>query len=126
VAVSVSNVDFMKRVCHLTTKIYREILCVKSHHGERIMNITMGHGGLDHDQFRTFSWTQYSIALSWDLLVWISVKSRIPFSFTDFITSPELSGDLYISPDTYHTQIIEYLLEGVYRRVLFSLHRKSS
>ena len=113
-AVSVSNVDLMKRMCHLTTKIYREILCITSHHGERILNITMG--GLDHVQFLAFSWTpQYSIVFSWDLLIWISVEGRIPCSFTDIITSPELSGDLYISPDTYYTQVTEYLLEEIYR-----------
>ena len=111
-AVSVSE-----RVCHLTTKIYREILCIKSHRGERIMNIT-DMVGLDHVIIRTFeffSTPQYSIVLSWNLLNWISVKSRIPCSFTNFITSPDLSGHLYISPDTYHTQITEYLLGEIYR-----------
>ena len=60
---------------------------------------------------RTVPWTsQYRIVLSWDLLVWISAEGRIPCSFTNFITNPELSGPLYISPDIYHTQITEFLL----------------
>jgi hypothetical protein len=111
VAVSVSNVDLMERVCHLTTKIYREILCISRHHGEMMMNITMGEP--NHTQVRVFSCTpQYRIVLSWSLLNWIvSVMGRIPFSFTNFITTPELSGPLYISPDIYHTQITEYLLD---------------
>ena len=73
--------------------------------------ITMA--GLDHVQVSAFSWTQqYMIVLSWDLLAWIwAVEGRILCSFTNFITTPELSGPLYISPDIYHTQITEYLLE---------------
>ena len=74
---------------------------------------------LDHIQASAFkfSWTpQYKIEISWDLLSWISVKGRIPSSFTNFITTPELSGPLYISPDIYHTQITEYLLEKIYQR----------
>ena len=73
----------------------------------------MGANGLDHVQ--NVSWTpQYSIVLPWDLLDWISVEDRIPCSFTHFITTPELSGLLYISPDIYHTQITEYSLETIY------------
>ena len=73
--------------------------------------ITMG--GLDHVQFSDFS-PQYSIVLPWDLLVWMSVKDRILCSFTNFITTPELSGPLHISPDIYHTQITEYSLGTIY------------
>ena len=104
----------MERVCHLTNKIYREMLCITRH--ERLTYITMG--GLDHVEVSAFPWTpQYRIALSWDLLAWISVKAwdRIPFSFTNFITTPELSGPLYISPDIYHTQITEYSLQTIYQ-----------
>ena len=74
-------------------------------------------GGLDDIQVQvsTVSWTpQYKIALSWDLLAWISIKGSIPRSFTKFITSPELSGDFYISPNIYHTQITEYSLETIF------------
>ena len=100
--VSVSNVDLMERVCRLTNKIYREILCITTHEG--ITYVTMA--GLDQD----FSWTtEYKIVLSLKLLSWILVEDRIPSSFTNFITIPELSGPLYISPDIYHTQIKEYL-----------------
>ena len=76
-------------------------------------------GGLDdiRVQVSTFSYSpQYKIALSWDLLALISEWDRIPRSFTKFITSPELSGDFYISPNIYHTQITEYSLETLFLR----------
>ena len=70
--------------------------------------------GLDHIRVSTLSSSShYRIALSWDLLDWISGMYGIPCSFTDFITTPELSGPLYISPDIYHTQITEYSLETI-------------
>jgi hypothetical protein len=70
--------------------------------------------GLDHDQVSNFSGTpQYWIALSWELLAWISLMDRIPCSFTNFITTPELSGPFYIGTDIYHTQITEYSLETI-------------
>jgi hypothetical protein len=76
-------------------------------------------GGLDSVQVKAFSkfsrTPQYRIVLSWDLLAWILVEGRIPSSFTNFITTPELSGPLYISPDIYHTQITEYLLKKFYQ-----------
>ena len=115
-AVSVSNVDLMERVCLLTNKIYREMFYTTRH--ERMTYITLG--GLDHVQVGDFSGTpQYRIVLSWDLLAWISVKDRIPCSFTNFITTPELSGPLYISPDIYHTQITEYSLKTILLRNCF-------
>ena len=125
-AVSISKVDFMERVCCLTNKIYREMLCITKH--ENMSYITMGR--LDDLQVDAFS-LQYRIVLSWDLLAWMSVEKRIFYSFTNFITTPELSGPLCISPDIYHTQIVEYSLETIYlhyysRRVLFSLRRTSS
>ena len=74
--------------------------------------------GLDNIQVSTFSWTpQYKIALSWELLAWMSMMmGRIPCSFTDFITTPELSGPFYISSNIYHTQITEYSLETMFLR----------
>ena len=105
----------MERVCHLTNKIYREMLCTTRREG--MTYITMGGLGLDHVQVSAFSWTaQYKIVISRDLLDWISADSeyRIPRSFTHFITTPELSGPLYISPDIYHTQITEYSLHTIY------------
>ena len=111
-AVTVSNVNLLERVGHLTNKIYREMLCITRH--ERMTYITMD--GLVRVQVRAFSWTpQYRIVLSWDLLAWISVEGRIPSSLTNFITTPELSGPLFISPDIYHTQITEYSLETIYQ-----------
>jgi hypothetical protein len=76
--------------------------------------ITMGE--LDHtgSQVSAFSWIpQYRIVLSRDLLGCITMEGRVLCSFTNFITSLEFSGPLYISPDIYHTQITEYLLEKV-------------
>ena len=90
-------------------KMYREMLCITTH--ERMTYIILGKSGPHEGQVRDFSWPpQYKIVLSWGLLSWIMVKGRIPRSFTNFITTPELSGPLYISPDIYHTQITEYLL----------------
>ena len=83
-----------------------------------MMYITMGPGGLDHIQLEdsAFSWTpQYKVVLFWDLLDWITMEGRIPRSFTNFITTPELSGPLCITPDIYHTQITEYLLQKIYQ-----------
>ena len=110
----------MERVRHLTNRIYRETLCITTH--ERIAYITMGPAGHGHIQAGAFPWTPQCKILSWDLLASISLKgSKIPCSFTNFITIPELSGPLYISPDIFHAQITEYLLWA-----LFSLHRTSS
>ena len=125
VTIFVSNTDLMERVCHFTNKIYREMLCITRH--ERMTNITIQ--GLDPVQIDV-SWSpKYNIVLSWDLLIaWILVEGRIPCSFTNFITTPELSGPLYISPDIYHTQITEYSLLTIKesRWALFSLNRTSS
>ena len=74
--------------------------------------------GLRHVQIQHIPFSpnsQYKILLSWDLLSWIKVEGRIPHSFTNFITTPKLSGPFYISPDIYHTQITEYLLEKFYQ-----------
>ena len=78
--------------------------------------ITMG--GLYHVQLELIPFSptpQYMIVLSRDLLAWISVEDGIPCSFTNFLTTPELSGPLYISPDIYHTQIVEYSLQRIYQ-----------
>ena len=103
----------MEQVCHLTNKIYREMMYITTHDRKTI--ITMG--GLYHVEFKPISFSptsQYSIILSSDLLAWIPVEGRIPCSFTNFITTPELSGPLYISPDVYHTQVTEYSLQTIY------------
>ena len=77
--------------------------------------ITASDGGLDLIQDIPGT-SQYNIVLSWDSLLvdWISVEDRIPCSFTNLITTPELSGLLYINPDTYHTQITEYSLATIF------------
>ena len=80
------------------------------------MYLTIGPGQLDHGQvFGTSQTLPNWIALSWDLLTWILVKGRIPCSFMKFITTPELSGPLYIRLDIYHTEVTEYLLEKFYQ-----------
>ena len=67
-------------------------------------------------EFIPFSPTpQYRVVLSWELLEWIMMKDRMPNSFTNFITTPELSGPLYISPAIYHSQITEYFLEKTHQ-----------
>jgi len=55
------------------------------------------------------------IQMSWELLDVVSADGGILRSFTDFITTPETSGPLYIRSDVYHTQITEYFLETLYR-----------
>ena len=86
------------------------MLCITRH--EKMTYVTLP--GLDDVRVVDFCWTpRYRIVLSWDLLSWIS-NCRVPCSFTDFITTPELSGPLYISPDIYHTRITEYSLETIY------------
>ena len=115
-AVSASNVDLKERVCHLTNKIYREMLCITRY--GRSTYIIMGGLGLDRIQVNALSLIpQYStqIILSEDLLFWMTFECRILCSFTNFITTIELSGPLYISPDIYHTQITEYSLETIHR-----------
>ena len=78
--------------------------------------ITITIHGLGHVRVGAFCWTpQYRTVLSLDMLAWITEYGKIPSSFTNFITTPELSGPFYISPDIYHTQIIEYLLEKIYQ-----------
>ena len=57
---------------------------------------------------------QYRTVLSQTLIAWILMEDGISYSFTNFITTPDLSGPLYISPDIYHTQITEYSLESIY------------
>ena len=73
---------------------------------------------------------QYTFALSWDLLVWIPGRDSIHCSFTNFITTAELSGPLYIHSDIYHAQVTEYSLQTILHNcspcVLFSLLRTSS
>ena len=106
----------MERLCHLINKIYREMLSITRY--ERMSYVTMH--GLGLNQVSRISWApQYKIVLSWDLLDCITIEDKIPCSFTNFITSPELSGPLYISPSIYHTQITEYSLQTIYQWLSF-------
>ena len=103
-----SKADFMRRAHHLAIVIYPKILCItRDVHGKK--NITV-----DGFNCRYISWPRrtqpYRIVLSCELLTWITMDGRIPSSLTDFITTQELSGPFYVSPDIYHTQITEYSL----------------
>ena len=104
---TVSNVDLMERLCRLTNKIYRDILCITRH--ETMTYITI----VGQDDIQASSWTpQYRIALSWNLLAWF--WEGIPCSLMKFITTPEIcSPEFYIRSDIYHTQITEYSLETI-------------
>jgi len=119
VAMSVSKVDIMGRVHHLTFKIYREMLrTTRDLDGTK--NITID--GFDHVQFRTFYWIPWcgiDTVLSCEALDRMTMEGRIPFSFTNFITTQELSGPFYISPDIYHTRITEYSLLTIHERPFF-------
>ena len=99
----------MERVRHLTNETYLDMLYIKRLEGMGYITIR----GRVHVQASSLSWNpQYGIALSRDLLDWVvTMDGRVPYLFTNFITTPELSGPLYMSPDIYHTQITEYLLE---------------
>ena len=112
-AVSVANVGLMERLCHLTNKIYRKILCLSRQSSHEKMVITTIHGLDDWNVLVSSSSPQHRIELSWDLLAWIAVEGRVLCSFTDFITTPELSGPLYIRPGVYYSQITEYILQKI-------------
>ena len=107
---SVSKVDIMGRVHHLAIEIYPKILCI-TRDLDGTKNITID--GIAY--YPPFSWTpQFRIVLSCTFLTWMMMDGRIPFSLTNFITTQELSGPFYISPDIYHTQITEYSLLTFY------------
>ena len=114
---AVSNVDLMERLCRLTNKIYRDILRIMRH--ETMTYITIdGRSSFKDIQRGDSSWTPgYRTALSWELLAWFKgfwFSEEIPRSFTEFITTPEISGpEFYIPSDIYHTQITEYSLETI-------------
>ena len=111
-ATSVSKVDIMGRVRHLTIKIYRKMFGVTSDlDGTR--NITID--GFGHVQYRpSYRTPRNGIVLSCALLKCMTMEGRIPFSLTKFITTRELSGPFYISPGIYHAQITEYSLLTFY------------
>ena len=111
-ATSISKADIMGRVRHLSIKIYRKMLCI-TRNLDGTENITID--GFDHVQYRSSYWTpRYNFVLSCSLLDRMSMDGKIPLSFTNFITTQELSGPFYISPNIYHTQITEYSLLTFY------------
>ena len=102
--------DIMRRARHWTIEIYKKMLLIKKNL-DGTENITICGLDSDQDEFRALYWTpRYKIVLSCALLKEIMMEGRIPFSFTNFITTQELSGPFYIRPDIYHTQITEYSL----------------
>ena len=104
----------MRRAHHLAIEIYPKILCI-TRDLDGTKNITIDGFDPDEVQYRLFDWTpQYRIVLSCALLTWMTMDGRIPFSLTNFITTKELSGPFYVSPDIYHTQITEYSLLTFY------------
>ena len=105
---SVSKVNILGRVRRLTIKIYQKMLCIsRDLYGIVYLNID----GLNHVRYLPFYCSsRYRIVLSYALLDWMMMEGRIAPSFTNFITTPELSSSFYISPDIYHTQISEYSL----------------
>jgi len=116
-----NNVRLMERVHHLTNEIYRDMSKIIRHRGVECVAL----GGLDHAVLLTLvdplSWNpcpQYGITFCLSLLNWVvtSGGGGVPYLFTSFITTPELSGPLYMSPDIYHSQITEYLLWKAYHR----------
>ena len=111
----------MVRARDLTIEIYQKMLrIIRNRDGRE--NITIRE--FDHVQYRPYYSVyspRYSIVLSCALLDRMTMDGRIPFSFTNFITTQELSGPFYISPDIYHTQITEYSLLTFYEWALFSL-----
>ena len=109
---SVSKVGIMGRAHHLAIEIYLKILCI-TRDLDGTYNITVDGFGVGGIQYR---WTpQYRIVLSCELLTWMMMDGRISISFTDFITTQELSGPFYISPDIFHTQVTEYSLRTFYK-----------
>ena len=104
----------MERLCRLTNKIYRDILRITRH--QTMTYITFDGRRLFKDMRRgDSSWTpRYRTTLSWELLDWFKFSEEIPRSFTEFITTPEISGpEFYIRSDIYHTQITEYSLKTI-------------
>ena len=102
-----ADANILGRARHLTIDIYPKMLrIIRDLDGTE--NITID--GFDHVQY-PFSWTPRGrIVLSCALLTLMTMNGRIPFSFTNFITTQELSGPFYISPNIYHSQITEYSL----------------
>ena len=107
---SVSKINIMGRVHNLTFQIYPEMLRI-TRDLDGTKNITIGHWDV-HVVYRDFPWIpRYRNVLSCTLLTWITMEGRIPLSFTNFITTKELSGPFYVSPDIYHTHIAEFSLQ---------------
>src|SRR5882757_5847421 len=101
---SISSLDLIERLCRLTNKIYREILCLEVDGRMSTIVLRRPFHTLDIESVpHKFRETPYkaAIQLSWELLAWASVEGKIHSSFTKFITTPEISGPLYISPDVY-------------------------
>ncbi|KAF8816498.1 hypothetical protein BYT27DRAFT_7182054 [Phlegmacium glaucopus] len=112
--VSISSINLIERLGQITDRIYRQILCIETHGG--MTTITMCAPIREVYMIPDTRPRRADIVqLSWGLLVERSINGRISSFFTDFMTTPERSGSLYMSPDVYHTQITEYSLETIFR-----------
>ncbi|KAF8816495.1 hypothetical protein BYT27DRAFT_7182051 [Phlegmacium glaucopus] len=120
--VSISSINWIKRLGQATDRIYRKILCIETYGNMTILTMCSPLRGLYMlPRTRPLRATNPGVVqLPWDLLAQESVNDRIPSSLTDFMTTQERSGPLYISPDVYHTQITEYSLETNLQRQNFS------
>ena len=104
----------MGRVRHLTIEIYSKMLRI-TRDLDGTKNITINKFDYVSESTHAFSWTpRHSIVLSRGLLDWMTMEGRIPLSFTNFVTTQELSGPFYINPDIYYTQTTEFSLLTIY------------
>ncbi|KAF8816488.1 hypothetical protein BYT27DRAFT_7182040 [Phlegmacium glaucopus] len=119
--VFISSINLIERLGQITDRIHRGILCIESHGSMKTITICAPLRGVDMIP-ETRPWRTVNpsvIQLSWDLLVLESVNGRISSSFTDFMTTPERSGPLYMNPDVYHTQITEFSLGTIFQDLLY-------
>ncbi|KAF8816497.1 hypothetical protein BYT27DRAFT_6396545 [Phlegmacium glaucopus] len=116
--VSISSINLIKRLGHLTDRIYRDILCIETHGSMSTITTCAPLREVYRipDSRPRRPANPGVVQLSWGLLAERSMDDRISSSFTDFMITQERSGPLYISPDIYHTQITEYSLETIFRR----------
>ncbi|KAF8816521.1 hypothetical protein BYT27DRAFT_7182095 [Phlegmacium glaucopus] len=116
VTVPISSINLVERLSQVTDKIYREILCIETHGSMTSITICAPlRGAYTISETRPCRAANSAIVqLPWDFLVKMSLGDRILPSFTDFMTTQERSGPLYMSPDVYHTQVTEYSLESIF------------
>ncbi|KAF8801464.1 hypothetical protein BYT27DRAFT_7147456 [Phlegmacium glaucopus] len=112
--VSTSSINVIERLGQITDRIYREILCIETHGSMTTITICapFREGYTIPETRPCRAANSGTVQPSWDLLALVS-PNRFFSSLTDFMTTPERSGPLHMSPDVYHTQITEYSLETI-------------